>query len=75
MLRESDSNRRPPGYGPGELPTALSRYNYIQPLVILGARSATWNPGVRAINKQYKINIVRAFYSWIPDTFIFASLK
>ncbi len=24
-LREPDLNRRPPGYGPGELPTALSR--------------------------------------------------
>jgi hypothetical protein len=24
-LRERDSNPRPPGYGPGELPTALSR--------------------------------------------------
>ena len=28
MLRGPDSNRRPPGYGPGELPTALPRYNY-----------------------------------------------
>ena len=25
MLRGPDSNRRPPGYGPGELPTALPR--------------------------------------------------
>ena len=27
LLRESDSNRRPLGYGPSELPTALPRYN------------------------------------------------
>ena len=26
VLRGPDSNRRPPGYGPGELPTALPRY-------------------------------------------------
>jgi hypothetical protein len=29
VLREPDSNRRPPGYGPGELPTALSRDNFV----------------------------------------------
>jgi hypothetical protein len=29
-LRERDSNPRPPGYGPGELPTALSRDGTIE---------------------------------------------
>ena len=29
MLRGSDSNRRPLGYGPSELPTALPRYNIL----------------------------------------------
>lgn len=30
LLRESDSNRRPLGYGPSELPTALSRYEILK---------------------------------------------
>ena len=30
VLREPDLNRRPPGYGPGELPTALSRDNQLK---------------------------------------------
>ncbi len=29
LLRGPDSNRRPPGYGPSELPTALPRVNII----------------------------------------------